>query len=78
MDDMAIGYRVISPDGPPIGESDSIDGVVEVVKNSAPGRYGIQRITRDPNTGDSQSWDWGAITKTRKGRITLDLPPWID
>ncbi len=43
-----------------------------------PGRDRIERLSVDSVTGDLRSWDWGAITKSRKGRITLDLPPWMD
>ena len=75
---MPTSYRVISRNGRSIGDADSIDQVVEIVKNAAPGRYRIQRISLDPNSGDLRSWDWGAISKSRKGRITLDLPPWMD
>ncbi len=75
---MPIGYRVISLDGASVGDSDSIDGVVEIVKSAVPGRYRIQKDSVDPDTGEPRSWDWGAITKSRKGRITLDLPPWMD
>ena len=75
---MAIVYRVSSRDGTTIGESDSIDGVVDLVKQSKPGRYRIHRISQDPTTGELQSWDWGGIAKSRKGGITLDLPPWMD
>jgi hypothetical protein len=75
---MSIGYRVISLDGAPVGDSDSIDGIVEIVKNAASGRYRIQKVSLDPDTGEPRSWDWGAVTKSRKGRIMLDLPPWMD
>ncbi len=75
---MPSAYRVISRDGDSIGDADSIDGVVELVKNAAPGRYRIQRISLDPASGDLRSWDWGAISKSRKGRITLNVPPWMD
>ncbi len=75
---MPTAYKVVSPDGVPLGDAESIDGVVEVVKRAAPGRYVIQRVSVDPATGDPQFWDWGAITKSRKGKITLDLPPWMD
>jgi hypothetical protein len=75
---MATVYRVVSRDGDTIGDADSIDGVVEIVKDAAPDRYRIQRLSLDPSTGDLRSWDWGAITKSRKGLITLDLPPWTD
>ncbi len=75
---MATIYRVTSCDGVPIGEADSIDGIAELVKRAQPGRYRIERLSLEPATGDLRSWDWGAITKSRKGRITLDLPPWMD
>ena len=75
---MPAAYRVISRDGDCIGDADSIDGVVEIVKNAAPGRYRIQRVSLDPDSGDLRSWDWGAISQSRKGRITLDVPPWMD
>jgi hypothetical protein len=75
---MPTAYKVVSPDGVSLGDADFIDGVVEVVKGAAPGRYVIQRVSLDPDTGDQRSWDWGAITKSRKGKITLDLPSWMD
>jgi hypothetical protein len=75
---MPDAFRVISRDGVPIGEADSIDGIVEIVKKASPGRYRIQKEAIDPATGNLRSWDWGAIGKSRKGRITLDLPPWMD
>jgi hypothetical protein len=71
-------FRVTSCDGASIGEAVSIDGIIEIVKKAPPGRYGIQKETLDFATGDLRSWDWGAITKSRKGRITMDLPPWVD
>jgi hypothetical protein len=75
---MPAAFRVVSRDGSTIGEADTIDGVVEIVKNARPGRYRILGGPIDPSTGDHQSLEWGAITKSRKGRITLDLPPWAD
>lgn len=35
---MGAVYRVFSPDGNPIGDADSIDGVVEIARNAVPGR----------------------------------------
>jgi len=71
-------YRVTSRAGASIGVADSLDGIVEIVRSASPGRYRIYKNSLDPGTGDLQSWDWGAIAKSRKGRITLDLPPWVD
>ncbi len=71
-------YHVISRDGFSLGEADSIDGIVELVKAAGPGCYRIERLSLEPATGDLRSWEWGAITKSREGLIALDLPPWID
>lgn len=71
-------YRVFSPDGDPIGDADSLDGVVEIARNAAPGRYRVNRITSDPASGEERSLTWGAVIKSAKGRIKLDVPPWAD
>jgi hypothetical protein len=71
-------YRVSSPSGNPIGDADSIDGVVEIARNAVPGRYRIDYISADPGSGVPRSCTWGAVIKSGKGRITLEAPPWID
>jgi hypothetical protein len=71
-------FRVTSRDGASIGEAASIDGIIGIVKKAPLGRYGIPKKPLDFATGDLRSWDWGALTKSRSGRITLDLPPWVD
>jgi hypothetical protein len=75
---MSTVYRVISRAGKVIGETDSIDGVVEIAKKARSGRYAINKVWLDPSSGDQKSWTWGKITKSRDGRIELDLPPWVD
>lgn len=75
---MSALYRVFSSDGIPIGDADSIDAVAEIARNAAPGRYRIDRISTNPGSGVPMSRTWGAVIKSRKGRITLDAPPWID
>ena len=75
---MASVFRVTSRGGASIGDADTIDGVVELVKNAPPGRYRIDRISLDPASGELRSWKWGTVIKDRKGGIKLDLPPWID
>jgi len=77
-DIMGALYRVFSPNGNPIGDADSIDGVIEIARNALPGRYRIDSISADPDSGVPRSWTWGAVIKSRKGRIKLDVPPWID
>jgi len=75
---MGARYRVFAPDGSPIGDADSIDGVVEVARNAVPGRYRIDRIAADDGLAGATSRIWGAVIKSRMGQITLDVPPWID
>jgi hypothetical protein len=75
---MTTVFRVIAHDGGSIGEADSIDGVVELAKSAPPGRYRIEKVSRDPATGELRSWEWGGVIKNRKGAIKLDLPPWLD
>ncbi len=75
---MTTVYRITSRDGSSIGEANSIDGIVELVKGAQPGQYQINRLSLEPATGDLRSWELGTITKTDDGLITLDLPPWID
>jgi len=75
---MGARYRVFSSDGKPIGDADSIDGVVEIARSAIPGRYRIDRIAADPGLAVATSRTWGAVIKSRKGEITLDVPPWVD
>ncbi len=77
-DDMATIYRATSSDGASVGDADSIDGIVAIVKDSASGHYRIQVISLEPTTGHLRSWEWGMISKSPGGEITLDLPPWLD
>ena len=71
-------YRVFFPDGNLIGDADSIDGVVDLAKNVPPGRYRIDQVFSDPGSGAQKSQTWGAVIRSRNGRITLDAPSWID
>jgi hypothetical protein len=71
-------YRVFSSDGNPIGDADSIDGVVAIARNAVPGSYRIDHISADPGSAVPTSRTWGAVIKSRSGQITLDVPPWID
>jgi hypothetical protein len=75
---MPTAYRVLSRDGTPIGDADSIDGVVAIAQAAPPGRYRIDLVATDPNSGEQRSRNWGAVIKSRKGRITLEVPPWAD
>jgi hypothetical protein len=75
---MVARYRIFAPDGNSIGDADSIEGVIDIVRNAVPGRYRICGISVDPASGVPRSRPWGAVIKSRKGRIRLVAPPWID
>ncbi len=71
-------YRVISPDGAALGEGNSIDEAIEIVRQAKPGRYRVDLVPdgADPAPGSARSW--GEIIKTLRGRIKLNAPPWAD
>jgi hypothetical protein len=71
-------YRLVGPDGGAIGDADSVDGIVEIATKAAPGRYRIEQILDAPGPAGELTRDWGALIKTRRGRVKLDLPPWFD
>ncbi len=75
---MPTHYRVIGPDDGLVGEGNSIDEVVEIVKQSAPGRYRIDLIQTGVGTDADSSRTWGEVIKTVRGRIKLSGPPWLD
>lgn len=75
---MPTAFCLTASDGEPIGEADTIDGLIELARNAPPGRYRIDKVSLDPDTGAPRFWEWGAIVKELDGGINLDLPPWID
>jgi hypothetical protein len=75
---MATLYRVFAADGRPLGDANSIDDVVEIVKRSVAGRYRIDQITVDEDANRESTRMWGGAIKTRGGRVKLDPPPWAD
>jgi hypothetical protein len=62
---MPLVFRVTARDGGSIGETDTMDGVLELAKGAPPGHYRIDKISLDPATGDLRSWEWGTIIKGR-------------
>jgi hypothetical protein len=75
---MATLYRALAPDGTLIGTADSIDGIVQFIRNALPGRYQIDVISVDAGSAPSSSRGWGTVTKSPGGRIEFDLPPYMD
>jgi hypothetical protein len=75
---MATVFRVTARASGSIGDAYTMDGVVELAEDAAPGHYRIDKISLDPATGDLRAWEWGEVIKEKNGGIKLDLPPWID
>jgi hypothetical protein len=71
-------YRVIAPDGSSLGEGNSIDDIIEIVQQGAPGRYRVDLVQSGAGHADSSSRTWGEVIKTVRGRIKLNAPPWVD
>jgi hypothetical protein len=71
-------YRVTAHGGAPIGDADSIDGVIALAKGVPPGRYRVELISYDPGTGALRSRRWWAIVKDRDGSIRLYRPKWLE
>jgi hypothetical protein len=71
-------YRVIAPDGISLAEGNSIDEIVQFVKQAPPGRYRVDLVQSDPGPDGSSSRTWGEVIKTMRGRIKLNAPPWAD
>jgi hypothetical protein len=68
----------MAPDGCSLGEGNSIDEIVEIVKHEPPGRYRVDLVQAGPGPTDGSSRTWGEVIKTMRGRIKLSAPPWVD
>jgi len=71
-------YRVISPDGTALGEGNSIDEAIEIVRRAKPGRYRVDLVPDGADSAADSARNWGEIIKTIRGRIKLAAPPWAD
>jgi hypothetical protein len=71
-------YRVIAPDGTSLGEGNSIDEIVEIVKQAQPGRYRVDLIPIGSDAATGSTRTWGEVIRTMRGRIKLNAPPWAD
>jgi hypothetical protein len=75
---MSTSYRAISCEGSIISEAPSLDELIELMKAAPAGNYEIERISLDAASGEVRSWRQGTIIRDRRGRLKLDLPPWLD
>jgi hypothetical protein len=61
---MATVFRVTArAGGGSVGGAETMDGVVELAYDAAPGHYRIETIFLDPATGDLWAWEWGEVVK---------------
>jgi hypothetical protein len=75
---MSTVYRIVGGDGVAMGDADTIEGLVENAKNAPAGLYRIEQVRVGPNRPEETTRDWGELIKSRKGRIKLKVPPWVD
>lgn len=75
---MPMAFRVTARNGDLVGDANTLDEVLELVKGERPGRYRIDKLYPDPVAGELRCWAWGEIIKGKKGQVRLELPPWID
>jgi hypothetical protein len=71
-------YRLIAPDGTSLAEGNSIDEIVQFVKQAPPGRYRVDLVQAELGPAGGSSRTWGEVIKTMRGRIKLNAPPWVD
>ena len=71
-------YHIFAPDGALIGQGSSIDEVVEIVKQSKTGRYRVELVQTGDGSSAPSSRTWGEVIKTARGKVKLDVPPWVD
>ena len=64
-------FRIISPDGYCLALSDSVQGVVEVVKHGRPGRYQVDEAGADMLSSAQSSRSWGAVIRFPSGDISI-------
>ena len=74
---MPMAFRVSAAAGDSIGYADTMDEVLEVAKAAEPGRYRIEKIWLDPATGELRFWEWGEISKGRRGRDQAGPPSMV-
>ena len=71
-------YRLVAPDGGAIGDADSVDGIIEIAKKVAPGRYRIEQVNVESGPAPEVSRAWGNLIKTPTSQVELEVPPWLD
>ena len=64
-------FRILSPDGAYLALSETVQGVVEVVRNNRPGRYQIDETGAGVSASSPTSRNWGAVIRFPSGDIAV-------
>jgi hypothetical protein len=64
-------FRIISPDGVYLALSETVQGMVEIVRHGRPGRYHIDETGANLPTPGQSSRNWGAVIRFPNGDIAI-------
>jgi hypothetical protein len=64
-------FRIVSPDGVHLALSETVQGVVEVVRNGRPGRYYIDETGAHLLSSGQTARTWGAVIRFPSGDIAI-------
>jgi hypothetical protein len=64
-------FRILSPDGVYLALSETVQGVVEIVRNGRPGRYHIDETSANLLNAGQPSRNWGAVIRFPSGDIAI-------
>ncbi len=60
----------------PIVDVDHVEGIEPAIRSSAPGRYHVHEISREPLPSGHTSRRWGVTIKRHDGTVCLEADPW--
>jgi len=69
-------YRISRNGQEPIIDVDQVEAIEPAIRSSAPGRYHVDEISRDPLPRGHTSRRLGVGIKRHDGTVTLDRDPW--
>jgi len=64
-------FKIIGPDGETVAVADTVQGVVEIVRNSQRGRYHIEDLRENSRSAAEKSRTWGVVVKFPSGDISI-------
>ena len=69
-------FRIVDHDGKMLADTDSLDGVTEIVRRAPTGCYHVEEISVAPLPSGHTSRRWGCAIRHDGGRVILDPDPW--